>query len=148
MPSPALPSDMKLQGVVLRDGKSDFLLLRDGVALERRFSRSQQWCYWGSGEIGRWMPYEEVLHSGSAKAMWALEFRVRVQSQTCSSFSKRQGLGGRMQYLQGYHILPIVLCSTTMLSNLEQNICQLGTSVQPSWHGMAERNPTHFTGLS
>jgi len=42
MPSPALPSDMKLQGVVLRDGKSDFLLLRDGVALERRFSRSQQ----------------------------------------------------------------------------------------------------------
>lgn len=79
MPSPALPSDMKLQGVVLRDGKSDFLLLRDRVALERRFSRSQQWCYWGSGEIGRWMPYEEVLHSGSAKAMWALgEFSLKL----------------------------------------------------------------------
>lgn len=39
LPSPALPSDVKVQGVVLRDGKSDFLLLRDRVAVERRFSR-------------------------------------------------------------------------------------------------------------
>lgn len=39
-PSLALSSETKMQGVVLREGKSDFPLLRDRVALVRRISRS------------------------------------------------------------------------------------------------------------
>lgn len=45
IPSPALSSEMKMQGVVLREGKSDFPLLRDRVALVRRISRSRCRCY-------------------------------------------------------------------------------------------------------
>lgn len=90
------------------------------------------------------MPYEGGIALGLSKGHMSFK---RVQSQSFSSFSKRQRLEGRMQYLQQRHILPIVLCSTAMFSNLKQNICQLGTSVQPSWYGREKPNPLHRIAL-